>query len=276
MPKLKKWDVLKSKEVLAEQKFTKAPSRFSESSLVKEMEKLGIGRPSTYASIISTIIQRWYVEKTEDKKLKPTGIAYLVIDFLKEKFKDMMDYKFTARMETKLDEIAIWKTDHIKMLSNFWKKFKKDLDVAWEGGKIQQKVWRTCPKCWWELVYKFWKFWKFIACSNYPDCKYVEQTEDEKNYEEQLKEKFEWKPCPAWWTIVVKKSKNWYFLASSEYPKVKWTMAPDVFELNEKFGWWKCDKCWKWTMVVRKWKRGYFLACDRYPECKNIKSLKIK
>jgi len=276
LPKLKKWDTLKSKEIIAEQKFTKAPSRFSESSLVKEMEKLGIGRPSTYASIISTIIQRWYIEKTEDKKLKPTDIAYLVVDFLKEKFKDMMDYKFTARMETKLDEIAIWKTDHIKMLSTFWKKFKKELDTAWEWGKIQQKVWRTCPKCWWELVYKFWKFWKFIACSNYPDCKYVEQTEDEKNYEEQLKEKFEWKPCPAWWTIVVKKSKNWYFLASSEYPNVKWTMAPDVFELNEKFGWQKCDKCWKWTMVVRKWKRWYFLACDKYPECKNIKSLKIK
>ena len=276
LPKLKKWGTLKSKEIIAEQKFTKAPSRFSESSLVKEMEKLGIGRPSTYASIISTIIQRWYIEKTEDKKLKPTDIAYLVVDFLKEKFKDMMDYKFTARMETKLDEIAIWKTDHIKMLSTFWKKFKKELDTAWEWGKIQQKVWRTCPKCWWELVYKFWKFWKFIACSNYPDCKYVEQTEDEKNYEEQLKEKFEWKPCPAWWTIVVKKSKNWYFLASSEYPNVKWTMAPDVFELNEKFGWQKCDKCWKWTMVVRKWKRWYFLACDKYPECKNIKSLKIK
>jgi DNA topoisomerase-1 len=274
LPDLKKWEKLKSIQTAAEQKYTKAPARYTESSLVKEMEKLGIGRPSTYASIISTIIQRGYVEKTEDKKLKPTDIAYLVVDFLKEKFQDMMDYKFTAKMEDKLDEIAIWKTDYVKMLSNFWKKFKKELDDAQKGEKVLEKVGRKCPKCWWELVYKFWKFGKFIACSNYPNCKYVEQTEDEKDYEQKLKEKFEWKPCPAWWTLVVKKSRNGYFLASSEYPKIKWTMAPDIYELNQQYGGEKCNKCWEWTMVVRKWKRWYFLACDKYPKCKNIKPLK--
>ena len=276
LPDLKKWEILQSKKIQANQKFTKAQSRYSESSLVKKMESLWIGRPSTYASVISTIIQRWYVEKTQDKKLKPTDIAFLVTDYLKKHFSEMMEYKFTANMEEKLDQIALWKVKYVKMLKDFRSKFEKYLNKAEKTEKIVEKTWKKCPKCWWELVYKFWKFGKFIACENYPNCKYTEQTEDEKNMEIKLKEQFEWKKCPAWWTIIVKKSKNGYFLASSEYPKVKWTMSPDVFELNEKFWWEKCDKCWKWHMVVRKWKRWYFLACDKYPECKNIKSLKIK
>ena len=276
LPSLKKWDILQSEQILATQKFTKAPSRFSESSLVKKMESLWIWRPSTYASIISTILQRGYVEKTEDKKLKPTEIAFLVTWYLKKHFSEMIDYDFTANMEEKLDKIALGKLKHISMLKDFWKEFSKYLEKAEKSEKVTEKVWRKCPECWGELVYKFWKFWKFIACENYPKCKYTEQTEDEKNYEQTLKEKFEWKPCPAGWTIVVKKSKNGYFLASSEYPKIKWAMAPDIFELNEKYWGEKCDKCWEWTMIVKKWKRWYFLACDRYPECKNIKSLKIK
>ena len=143
-----------------------------------------------------------------------------------------------------------------------------------------ERSWKTATytykKSLWCLFGRFWKFWKFIACENYPKCTYTEQTEDEKQYEQQLNEKFAGKPCPAGGTIVIKKSKNGYFLASSEYPKVKWTMAPDLFELNEKFGGQKCDKCWKWTMVVKKGKRWYFLACDQYPKCKNIKKLNKK
>ena len=273
---LKKNEILKSGQIIANQKFTKAPSRYSESSLVKKMESLGIGRPSTYASIISTIIQRWYIEKTSDKKLKPTEIAFWVTKYLKENFKEMMDYDFTAKMEEKLDKIALGKLKHIKMLSDFWSKFKKYLEKAETTDKVYEKVGRKCPECGGQLIYKFWKFWKFIACENYPKCTYTEQTEDEKQYEQQLNEKFAGKPCPAGGTIVIKKSKNGYFLASSEYPKVKWTMAPDLFELNEKFGGQKCDKCGKWTMVVKKGKRWYFLACDQYPKCKNIKKLNKK
>ena len=275
LPKIKKWEKEKSKSIIAEQKFTKAPSRYTESALVKKMESLGIWRPSTYASIISTIITRWYVEK-KDKKLVPTDIAFLVVEFLQKQFKKLMDYKFTAKMEDELDKISEGKKDEGKMLSEFWKGFESNLKDAESWEKILQKVWRTCPKCWSDLVYKFWRFWKFIACENYPQCKYTEQTDDEKKYEEELNKKFDWKPCPAWWEIVIKKSKKWYFLASSLYPKVKWTMGPDVFELNEKYGWETCDKCGKWKMVVRKWKRWYFLWCDNYPECKNIKKLDLK
>ena len=276
LPDLKKNDIIKSKEILANQKYSKAPARFTESSLVKKMEELGIWRPSTYAAIISTIIDRWYVEKTDDKKLKPTDIAFLVNDFLEKQFSDMMDYKFTAKMEKELDKIAEWKLDYTKMLSKFWNKFSKYLETADAGEKPVQKVGKKCPQCWADLIYKFWKFGKFIWCSNYPECKYIEQTENEKEYEQELKQKYEWKPCPAGGTIIVKKSKNGYFLSSSEYPKVKWAMAPDIYEISKDLPEEKCDKCGEWTMVVRKWKRGYFLACNAFPKCRNIKPLPKK
>lgn len=275
LPKIKKWENIKSKSILAEQKFTKAPPRYTESALVKKMENLWIWRPSTYASIISTIITRWYVEN-KDKKLIPTEIAFLVVEFLQKNFSDLMDYDFTAKMEDKLDKIAEGKKDEKKMLAEFWKQFEPKLKDAEFWEKIVQKAWKTCPKCWAELVYKFWRFGKFIACTNYPDCKYTEQTQNEKATEEELNKKFSWQACPAWWEIVVKKSKNGYFLASSLYPKVKWAMAPDVFEINKKYGWEPCDKCWEWTMVVRKWKRWYFLWCSAYPKCRNIKKLNLK
>ncbi len=276
LPALKKWEKLVSEQILANQKYSKAPARFTESSLVKEMEKLGIWRPSTYAAVISTIITRWYVEKTDDKKLKPTDIAFVVTEFLEKQFEDMMDYKFTAKMEDELDKIAVWKTDYVKMLTKFWKKFKKHIEDAGWTEKVQQKTGKKCPECGSDLVYKFWKFGKFIWCSNYPECKYIAQTDDEKNYEEELNKKFAWKDCPAGGKLVVKKSRNGYFLASDKYPEIKWTMAPDVFELNQKYGGEKCDKCEEWEMVVRKWKRWYFLWCNKFPKCRNIKKLEIK
>ncbi len=276
LPKLKKWDSLKSEEVFANQKYTKWPARFTESSLVKQMESLWIGRPSTYAAVISTIITRWYIEKTDDKKLKPTEIAFMVTEFLEKQFAEMMDYKFTAKMEENLDKIALWKVDWVKMMKTFWNKFKKNIDDADEVKKEVQLVGKKCPDCGADLIYKFGRFGKFIACSNYPECKHKEQTTEEQSTEKELKEKYEWLECPAGGTIEVKRSRNGYFLASSLYPEVKWAMAPDVFDLNKQYGWEKCDKCEKWTMIVKKWRRWYFLACDQYPECKNIKNLKIE
>ncbi len=275
---LKKWDTLYSNKIIAQQSYSKPPARYTESSLVKKLESLGIWRPSTYAPTISTIQQRWYVEKTQDKKLKPTDIGFLVTDYLQVNFPDLMDYGFTADMETKLDKIASWTLKYTKMLQDFWTWFKKYLEQAWKSEKIQQKVWRKCPKCGADLVYKYSKYWKFIACSNYPDCDYKEQSEEEKSYLEQLKEKYEWQPCPAGGTLVVKMWKYGPFLVSSEYPKVKWIKSIKEWELeqlNQKYWWAKCSKCWKGTMVVRKSKRWYFLACDRYPECKNVEKLKI-
>ena len=276
LPEIKKWDTVKSKNIIANQKWTKWPSRFTESALVKQMENLGIWRPSTYAAVISTIIQRWYVEKTNEKKLKPTEIAFLVTGFLEKQFWEMIDYKFTAKMEENLDKIALGKIDWIKMIEKFWNKFKKNIKDADITKKELQFVDKKCPKCGWELIFKFWKFGKFIACSNYPDCKYKEQTDEEQSLEKDLQNKYEGKDCPAWWKIVIKRSKNWYFLASDKYPKIKWAMSPDVYDLNEKYWWEKCDKCKEWEMIVKKWKRWYFLACNKFPKCKNIKKLIIK
>lgn len=271
---LKVWDKVKLVELKAFQSASKPPARYTEASLVKKLESLWIWRPSTYAPTIATIQKRWYVIK-KDKKLIPTDIAFLVTDYLENRFKELMNYDFTAKMEELLDKIAEWKLNRKEMLKNFWSKFKVDLENAEKEKRVVQYVWRKCPECWGELVYKFWKFWKFIACENYPKCKYKEQTEEEKSYEQKLKEEFEWLPCPAWWTIVVKKSKNWYFLASSEYPKVKWTASIDVYRLQQKL-WEKiCPKCKKWKLVVRKWKRGYFVGCSRYPECDYIERLKV-
>lgn len=272
LPNIKLKEKIKSKEITANQKFTKAPARYTESTLVKQMEALWIWRPSTYANIISTIILRWYVEKIE-KKLIPSEIAFVVTDYLNQNFEDMMDYDFTAKMEEDLDKISIGKLDEKKMLAKFWKKFEKKLANAETKEKQLEKVWQACPECGAELVYKFWRFWKFIACSNYPDCKYKAQTQQEQNMQQELEKKYLWETCPAGWTIVVKKSRNGYFLASSEYPEVKRAMAPKAFELNKKFWGEKCDKCKKWTMIVKNSRRWYFLACDHYPDCKNAKKI---
>jgi DNA topoisomerase-1 len=194
---------------------------------------------------------------------------------LDKRFVDLMDYGFTANMEEFLDRIASWEFKRKEVLKDFWSRFKKDLDKASKDSKVKQYVGEKCPQCWGELVYKWWKFGKFIACENYPECKYKRQTEEEKSYEQKLKEEFEWKPCPAGWKIVVKKSKNGYFLASSEYPKVKWTMSPDIYRLQLKLWEKTCPKCGKGKLVVRKGKRGHFVGCSRYPECGYVEKLKV-
>ncbi len=279
LPKLKKSEIIKNEYIWAYQNFTKPPSRYTEASLVKKLESEWIWRPSTYAPTISTIIERWYVEKKEDKKLYPSDIAFLVNDFLEKNFEKLMDYKFTAKLEEKLDKISEWKQDWKKMLENFWKEFKKDLEKSDTSEKAVLYVWEECPECWWNLVYKFWKTGKFIWCDNYPDCKYVTNTKEEQDYIQKLKDKYEWKPCPEWWNIVVKVWRYWPFLASDRYPEVKWIgkiQDEKTTQLQEEYGGDTCDKCGEWTMVVKKWKRGPFLACDKYPKCKNAKSIPKK
>ncbi len=276
IPKFVKAEKIKSKTISAHQHFTKPPARYTESSLVKKLESEWIGRPSTYAPTISTIIERGYVQKKDDKRLHPTDIAFLVTDFLDSNFQNLMDYNFTAQMESKLDKISEWKQNWVKMLSEFWKWFSKELEKSTKSEKAKMYVNEKCPECSAELVYKFWKTWKFIWCENYPDCKYITSTKEEQNYIDQLKQEYEWKPCPEWWNIVVKVWRYWPFLASDKYPEVKWIWKiPDknIEKLNEQYWWQVCDKCWKWKMVVKKSKRWPFLACDDYPKCKNAKSL---
>ncbi len=224
------------------QAFTRPPARYTEAMLVKKLESEGIGRPATYAPTISTIMERGYIEKIE-KRLAPTDIAFTVNDFLEANFAQMMDYKFTAKVEEEFDLVANGKLEWVEMLEKFYGDFSKNLDATMEKkGKVQEKVGRSCPNCkTGELVYKYGKSGKFIGCNRYPECDFIENIgkPGETEYLDALKKEHEGKPCPAGGTIVVKTGRFGPFLASSLYPEVKWIgKIPDqkLAGLEEKYG----------------------------------------
>jgi len=282
LPNIEIWEVLPATNLEANQWFSRPPARFTEASLVKKLEWEGIGRPSTYAPTISTIIDRWYIEKFDKRYLKPTEIAFTVTDFLEEYFKKMMQYKFTKEVEADFDKVAEWDIKFEKMLGDFWEwTLKKDLEHAWANAeKVIEMVWKKCPKCKEELIYRHSKVGKFIGCSGYPECDFIDQPEEEKNAMNALKEKYEWKACPEWieWTIVVKTWRFWPFLASSEYPKVKWIwkIKDEKEELLEKLlsekGFLIDEESWE-EMVLKNSRRWPFLAAKNYPKVKIAKNI---
>ncbi len=175
--KLKQGQILELAKVLAEQHFTEPPARYSEAALVKKLEELGIGRPSTYASIISTIQDRKYVIKNQQRKLEPQEVGFLVNDLLVKHFPQIVDYQFTANLEDELDQIAHEKADWVKVLANFWQPFEKNLEKKYqEVEKINQdvKTDRKCPLCGGDVVIKTGRFGKFYACQNFPKCRWTE------------------------------------------------------------------------------------------------------
>jgi DNA topoisomerase-1 len=274
LPALTNGDVLSSATLKALQHWSKPPARYTEALLVKKLESEGIGRPSTYAPTITTIVDRGYVEK-EDKRLKPTDIAMTVTDFLSKYFEQMMDYKFTANVEEEFDTIAEGKLEWQKMLGNFYQWLEKQIEGSGAiKGKIEEKVGRNCPECGKELVYKFSRGGKFIGCSGYPECKYLESSVNPKL--QALKDKYDWLPCEAGGTIVVRTGRFGPFLSSSLYPEVKWIGKLSDFEgaeLTAKYGWHACDKCGEGIMKVKFSKKWPFLACSKYPTCKNAENL---
>ncbi len=209
---------LKYINVLGEQKFTKPLSRYTEAGLIKELEKRGIGRPSTYATIISTIQARMYVEK-EAKKFKPTNIGVAVTTFLDKHFKKIMDYDFTAKMENDLDEVAGGKKNWIKVLKVFWEPFSKKVkEVEKTAERVAIAVETTgkkCPKCKeGEVVIRTGRFGKFLSCSRFPECDYKAP------YVEEIKG-FVCPDCGS--KIVVRKTrKGKTFYGCSKWPKCKW------------------------------------------------------
>lgn len=270
LPPLSKGDVAKLHDALIpEQHFTKPPARYTEASLVKKLESEGIGRPSTYAPTISTILTRGYIEK-DAKALKPTDLGTLVTDLLVAHFPNIVDYKFTAQMEDDLDEIAEGKKQWVPVIRAFYTPFhaliveknetlsKKDI--------ITETTDEKCEKCGGPLQVKFGRFGKFYACSNYPECKFTrpivirEQTEAEKELEEKAKgEKCE--KCGA--EMVVKHSRYGTFLGCSNYPKCK-----NIRPLSGLTGI-KCTKCGEGELVQRRTRKGGrpFYGCNKYPKC---------
>lgn len=173
LPSLKKLDVVNTININPEQHFTQPPARYSEASLIKTLEELGIGRPSTYAPILDTIVSRNYVE-TNNKQFIPTELGFVVIDFLIAYFEKIINTGFTAELEEELDAIANGKDTYVKVLQDFYDVFKSELDDASDVDKIQiasMESDETCELCGSPMVYKFGRYGKFLACSNFPDCK---------------------------------------------------------------------------------------------------------
>ena len=217
LPEVIKGENLEKIEIWADQKFTLAPARYNEASLIKTLEKLGIGRPSTYAPIISTIQLRSYVEKKE-KNFFPTSIGFAVTEFLVKNFPDELEYSFTAEMEEDLDRIALGKIKWQEEMKKFWIPFSKKLDnveKTSERVKIEtEKLGKKCPDCSaGELVVRVGRFGKFISCSTFPECKYTEK------YLE--KTGFKCPECQIGELIVKRSKKGKKFFGCSNYPNCK-------------------------------------------------------
>jgi DNA topoisomerase-1 len=219
LPEISKGTDLDLVKTWADQKFTQPPARYNEASLIKTLEKLGIGRPSTYAPTISVIQIRNYVEKNESKQFVPTTIGVAVNDFLMTNFADTFDYQFTAEMEGELDSVAEGKLPWVKTIKDFWKPFDKKLkDVEKNSKRVKievEKLGRKCPYCKeGELVIRTGRFGKFISCSRFPDCKHTEK------YLEKVGVKCP--ECKEGDVIVKKTGKGRKFFGCSRYPDCKW------------------------------------------------------
>jgi len=281
LPPMKVGQKLAAVDIKAEQHFTKPPARYTEASLVKALEKEGIGRPSTYASIISTIQDRGYVDQ-RDKKFSATDLGEVVTDKLNEYFPKIMDISFTRYMEDQLDRIEEQHLDWLGVLKDFYGPFRENLDTATEQMKhAKAEVTPSeykCPQCKQQLVYRFGKNGKFLSCSAYPECKFACPCDkDGKMIEEKLSEH----KCPVCGKPMVNKNGRFGpFLGCSDYPECKTTLKLDkqgnVLPPKppaEPTGI-KCYKCKQGELVIRQGKKGPFLGCGRFPKCRTIISYK--
>ena len=263
LPKLTEKDKINLAKLTPNQHFTQPPARYSDASLVKTLEEYGIGRPSTYAPTIGTIIERGYVER-EERKLKPTEVAFIVTDLLVKHFPQIVDFKFTARMEDDLDEIAQGKKEWVPIIKEFYQPFKENLmkkekEVSKKEVIEEKTTEEKCPKCTKLLVEKMSKFGRFLACSGFPECRHTQPLEEE-SQEPQLTDVV-CEKCKA--KMVIKKGRYGQFLGCSNYPDCR-NMKPLIKSTGVK-----CPECGKGEIVERKSKKGkLFYSCDQYPECK--------
>lgn len=245
LPKLVEGEMVDLKDLVNTQHFTKPPARYTEASLVKKLESEGIGRPSTYAPTITTIMTRGYIEK-EGKALKPTDVAMVVTDMLVENFQEIIDYKFTAEMEEKLDTIEEGKLEWVPMIRAFYEPFHaKILDKSMtlkKGDMIKDETSEVCEKCGSAMVIKLGRFGKFLSCSNYPTCKNARPLEGA--------------GAPGGEKVVTPEEQK------------------AIDDLKAKHADTKCEKCGK-PMEVKVGRFGPFLGCSGYPDCKNIQSIVV-
>ncbi len=267
LPALGQGDVLKAASVTPKQHFTQPPPRYTEATLVKELEAKGIGRPSTYATILSTI-QKKYTEKT-DGRFKPTELGMVVSDFLVERFPELMDIGFTAKMEDNLDSIEEGKSKWARVIKDFYNPFDTYLEEAMKLlGKVKPKDIPTeekCEKCGKPMVIKWGRHGRFMACSGYPECKNArpltgQQTADSGQQTETESQMTDEK-CPKCGSPMMLKSGRFgKFLACSKYPECKTTKAIGIgIKCPEDSG----------EIVERRTKKGkIFFSCSNYPKCR--------
>ncbi|MFQ6002144.1 MAG: type I DNA topoisomerase [Candidatus Zixiibacteriota bacterium] len=264
LPALKERETLNLLKLLPKQHFTKPPPRFTEASLIKELEENGVGRPSTYAQIITTPTQPTYVE-LEKKKLCPTELGRTVNEILVKNFPNIFEVNFTANMEEELDKIEEGEEDWVKVLNDFYSPFKSNLKrVENEKGKIkqmtQQRTEEICEKCGSPMIIRWGKNGRFLACSAFPSCKNTKPLESDENRELVSDQKCE--VCGA--PMMVKTSRYGKFLSCSKYPECKFS-RPFSIGVN-------CPEegCGGY-LVERKSKRGkIFFGCANYPKCKFV------
>ena len=278
LPALAEGDALELKLLRPEQKFTQPPARFSEATLVKELEDNGIGRPSTYASIISVLQDREYAHKVEGR-FKPSALGTMITELLTKSFDDIIDVEYTRSLEDDLDKIEQGTGNYAKMLTEFYKKFKKDLTRAGKemiNLKKGIEIGEACDKCTKPMLKRVGKFGPFIACSGYPDCTNTREVEVQEPESESGEEEIE--PCEnCGKPMAVKRGRFGQFLACTGYPECKTTRKliatkagglraakPDQI-LDEL-----CPRCTA-NLVIKQGRYGEFTACTKYPECKYVK-----
>ncbi|EJB38175.1 type I DNA topoisomerase [Helicobacter pylori] len=263
LPNLKENDPIKLEKLESNAHVTEPPARYSEASLIKVLESLGIGRPSTYAPTISLLQNRDYI-KVEKKQISALESAFKVIEILEKHFEEIVDSKFSASLEEELDNIAQNKADYQQVLKEFYYPFMDKIEAGKKNiisQKVHEKTGQSCPKCGGELVKKNSRYGEFIACNNYPKCKYVKQTETANNEATQeLCEK-----CGG--EMVQKFSRNGAFLACNNYPECKNTKSlkntPNAKETIEGV---KCPECGG-DIALKRSKKGSFYGCNNYPKC---------
>ncbi|GHR90098.1 type I DNA topoisomerase [Helicobacter pylori] len=263
LPNLKENDPIKLEKLESNAHVTEPPARYSEASLIKVLESLGIGRPSTYAPTISLLQHRDYI-KVEKKQISALESAFKVIEILEKHFEEIVDSKFSASLEEELDNIAQNKADYQQVLKDFYYPFMDKIEAGKKNiisQKVHEKTGQSCPKCGGELVKKNSRYGEFIACNNYPKCKYVKQTENANNGAKQ-------ESCEKCGGEMVQKfSRNGAFLACNNYPECKNTKllknTPNANEIIEGV---KCPECGG-DIALKKSRKGSFYGCNNYPKC---------
>ncbi len=266
LPPMEEGDTVKLLKIRPEQHFTEPPPRFNEATLVKTLEEHGIGRPSTYASIISTLQNREYVEM-DKRRFMPTDVGRVVNGFLTKYFTDYVDYDFTAKLENDLDAVARGEKDWVPLMKDFWRPFKDKVEHTDKNvdrrDVTHEKIEEKCPKCGGELSIRLGRRGRFIGCMSYPECDYARNLngDDDEKDAEIIKDR----KCPECeHDLVIKHGRYGKFIGCSNYPNCKHI---EPLEKPADTGV-ECPECHKGTILKRKSRYGkIFYSCQRYPDC---------